>query len=415
MIVDRPRYLDLLIAKKGNGLVKTVTGVRRCGKSFLLFELFKRYLIESGVPEGNIVEMAFDEFGARRMRNPNAFYPWAKERLSGGGERYLLLDEVQLLENFEEVLIGLSRIPGVDIYVTGSNAKLLSRDVITEFRGRGDEIRVWPLSFSEFSSAWTGDARRRYEEYSVYGGMPATLNMNSSAKIAYLQSIFSEIYVNDIVERNALRNTEGLETLLDVLSSSVGSLTNPKRVADTFKSSGLVLTSDTVRSYIDALRDAFIIEEAKRFDVKGRKYIGSPFKYYFCDLGLRNARMNFRQVEPTHAMKNVLYNELRARAFSVDVGIVTAYSKDDEGGSKRTNLEIDFVANKGSSRFYIQSAYAIPDREKRDQETRSLRGVSDSFKKIVVLRDPIVARYDENGVLFVDLEEFLANESYLEA
>lgn len=415
MIVDRPRYLDLLIAKKGNGLVKTVTGVRRCGKSFLLFELFKRYLIESGVPEGNIVEMAFDEFGARRMRNPNAFYPWAKERLSGGGERYLLLDEVQLLENFEEVLIGLSRIPGVDIYVTGSNAKLLSRDVITEFRGRGDEIRVWPLSFSEFSSAWTGDARRRYEEYSVYGGMPATLNMNSSAKIAYLQSIFSEIYVNDIVERNALRNTEGLETLLDVLSSSVGSLTNPKRVADTFKSSGLVLTSDTVRSYIDALRDAFIIEEAKRFDVKGRKYIGSPFKYYFCDLGLRNARMNFRQVEPTHAMKNVLYNELRARAFSVDVGIVTAYSKDDEGGSKRTNLEIDFVANKGSSRFYIQSAYAIPDREKRDQETRSLRGVSDSFKKIVVLRDPIVARYDENGVLFVGLEEFLANESYLEA
>lgn len=415
MIVDRPRYLDLLIAKKGNGLVKTVTGVRRCGKSFLLFELFKRYLIESGVPEGNIVEMAFDEFGARRMRNPNAFYPWAKERLSGGGERYLLLDEVQLLENFEEVLIGLSRIPGVDIYVTGSNAKLLSRDVITEFRGRGDEIRVWPLSFSEFSSAWTGDARRRYEEYSVYGGMPATLNMNSSAKIAYLQSIFSEIYVNDIVERNALRNTEGLETLLDVLSSSVGSLTNPKRVADTFKSSGLVLTSDTVRSYIDALRDAFIIEEAKRFDVKGRKYIGSPFKYYFCDLGLRNVRMNFRQLEPTHAMENVLYNELRARAFSVDVGVVTAYSKDDEGGSKRTNLEIDFVANKGSSRFYIQSAYAIPDREKRDQETRSLRGVSDSFKKIVVLRDPIVARYDENGVLFVGLEEFLANESYLEA
>lgn len=415
MIVDRPRYLDLLIAKKGNGLVKTVTGVRRCGKSFLLFELFKRYLIESGVPEGNIVEMAFDEFGARRMRNPNAFYPWAKERLSGDGERYLLLDEVQLLENFEEVLIGLSRIPGVDIYVTGSNAKLLSRDVITEFRGRGDEIRVWPLSFSEFSSAWTGDARRRYEEYSVYGGMPATLNMNSSAKIAYLQSIFSKIYVNDIVERNALRNTEGLETLLDVLSSSVGSLTNPKRVADTFKSSGLVLTSDTVRSYIDALRDAFIIEEAKRFDVKGRKYIGSPFKYYFCDLGLRNARMNFRQVEPTHAMENVLYNELRARAFSVDVGVVTAYSKDNEGGSKRTNLEIDFVANKGSSRFYIQSAYAIPDREKRDQETRSLRGVSDSFKKIVVLRDPIVARYDENGVLFVGLEEFLANESYLEA
>lgn len=415
MIVDRPRYLDLLIAKKGNGLVKTVTGVRRCGKSFLLFELFKRYLIESGVPEGNIVEMAFDEFGARRMRNPNAFYPWAKERLSGDGERYLLLDEVQLLENFEEVLIGLSRIPGVDIYVTGSNAKLLSRDVITEFRGRGDEIRVWPLSFSEFSSAWTGDARRRYEEYSVYGGMPATLNMNSSAKIAYLQSIFSKIYVNDIVERNALRNTEGLETLLDVLSSSVGSLTNPKRVADTFKSSGLVLTSDTVRSYIDALRDAFIIEEAKRFDVKGRKYIGSPFKYYFCDLGLRNARVNFRQVEPTHAMENVLYNELRARAFSVDVGVVTAYSKDNEGGSKRTNLEIDFVANKGSSRFYIQSAYAIPDREKRDQETRSLRGVSDSFKKIVVLRDPIVARYDENGVLFVGLEEFLANESYLEA
>lgn len=413
MIIERPRYLEKLIAKKGNGLVKVITGVRRCGKSYLLFNLFKEHLLAEGVPAENIVEVAFDEYESKRLRDPEVFYPFVKERVPVGGKRYILLDEVQLLGDFEEVLIGLMRIPGVDVYVTGSNAKLLSKDVITEFRGRGDEVRVQPLSFSEFMGAYDGDTRRGFEEYSVYGGMPATIGMSAQAKAEYLEGIFAEIYVNDIAERNNIRDAGELEELLDVLSSGIGSLTNPKKISDTFQSNGSTLSPKTARAYIDHLIDAFIINEAKRYDVKGRKYIGSPFKYYFCDLGLRNARMNFRQVEPGHAMENIIYNELIGRGFGVDVGIMSAFSKNKQGKSTRSTLEIDFVCNKGDRRFYIQSAYALPTQEKTDQELASLRKVGDSFEKIVVVRDPIVPRHDESGFLFVGIEDFLLDESFL--
>ena len=414
MRIARQKYLDQLIAGMGNGLVKVVTGVRRCGKSYLLFELFKQHLLTYGVPEENIVEVAFDEYESKSLRDPDVFYPWAKERLATEGERFVLLDEVQLLKDFEEVLIGLMRMPGVDVYVTGSNAKLLSKDVITEFRGRGQEIRVRPLSFSEFMGAYAGDARRGYEEYSVFGGMPATVGMTPEGKAAYLQGLFDEIYINDIVERNGVRDAGELGVLLDVLSSGVGSLTNPKKVSDTFKSKGSALSPKTARAYIDHFIDAFIVEEAKRFDVKGRGYIGSPFKYYFCDMGLRNARMNFRQVEPSHSMENVIYNELAGRGFNVDVGVVSAFSKNAEGKSVRASLEIDFVCNKGDRRFYIQSAYAIPDQAKMDQELASLKKVGDSFEKVVVVREPIVPRRDKSGFLFIGVEDFLLDGSYMD-
>lgn len=413
MDIPRPRYIERLIAKKDNGLVKVVTGVRRCGKSYLLFNLFKKHLLSEGVPTGNIVEVAFDDYESKKLRDPEVFYPWVKERLATDGKRYVLLDEIQLLGNFEEVLIGLMRMPDVDVYVTGSNAKLLSKDIITEFRGRGDEVRIRPLSFSEFMSAYSGDTRRGFDEYSVYGGMPATVGMDAQAKAAYLSGIFSEIYINDIAERNNIRDAGELEVLLDVLSSGIGSLTNPKKISDTFRSKGSTLSPKTARAYIDHLIDSFVIEETKRYDVKGRAYIGSPFKYYFCDLGLRNARMNFRQVESSHAMENVIYNELASRAFGVDVGVVNTFSKDTEGKSIRSALEVDFVCNKGDRRFYIQSAYAIPDQSKMDQELASLRKVNDSFEKIVVVREPIVPRRNESGFLFVGIEDFLLDESFL--
>ena len=419
MEIARPRYMKLLESKKHNGLVKVVTGVRRCGKSYLLFNMFKRHLASSGVDESRIVELAFDRFSSAPLRDPSEFYRWATAKLeaAGPGERYVLLDEVQLLDRFEEVLIDLMAMPGVDVYVTGSNARLLSHDIATEFRGRGDEIKLSPLSFSEFMGAYDGDALRGYEEYSVYGGMPATLSMRDGAdKAAYLESLFAEIYVNDLVERNGIRNAGVLEAVLDVISSGMGSLTNPKRISDTFKSagSGEGPSPDTVRSYIEHLKDAFIVEEAKRYDVKGRKYIGSPFKYYFCDMGLRNARMNFRQVEPTHTMENVIYNELRGRGFGVDVGVVTQYVRDEKGKQSRKALEVDFVCNKGDRRYYVQSAYAIPDEAKREQEEGSLLEIDDSFKKIMVVHDPVVPRYDENGVLMIGVIDFLLDPSSLD-
>lgn len=420
MEIQRPRYMEQLESKKGNGLVKVVTGVRRCGKSYLLFEMFKRSLIESGIRPENIIELAFDRFSSAPLRDPNEFYQWVRGRLSmaGAGERYVLLDEVQLLGRFEEVLIDLMAMPGVEVYVTGSNAHLLSRDIATEFRGRGDEVRLAPLSFSEFMGAYSGDAASGYEEYSVYGGMPATVAMTShEEKAAYLQSLFSEIYINDLVERNGIRKVGDFEAVLDVVSSGIGSLTNPKRVSDTFKSagSGKGPGPDTVRVYIEHLKDAFIVEEAKRYDVKGRKYIGSPFKYYFCDMGLRNARMNFRQVEPTHAMENVVYNELRSRGFGVDVGLVTRYLRDESGRQSRNQLEIDFVCNKGDRRYYVQSAYSVPDGAKWEQESAPLSLVDDSFRKIVVVRDPVVPRHDDSGILVVGVHDFLLDSSLMDA
>lgn len=418
MEIQRPAYMERLIAKKGNGLVKVVTGVRRCGKSYLLLKMLREHLAGSGVAPGNVIELAFDRFSSAPLRDPNEFYSWVTARLgeAGPGERYVLLDEVQLLERFEEVLIDLMAMPGVDVYVTGSNARLLSRDIATEFRGRGDEIELRPLSFSEYAAARGVDPQRAYEEYSVYGGMPATLSMpDPGEKAAYLENLFGEIYVNDLIERNGIRSVGDLEAVIDVLSSGMGSLTNPKRISDTFRSagSGKGPGPDTVRAYVEHLKDAFIIEEAKRYDVKGRKYIGSPFKYYFCDLGLRNARRNFRQVEPTHAMENVVYNELRARGLGVDIGVVTRYLRDDGGKQTRQHTEIDFVCNKGDKRCYIQSAYAMPDEAKRKQEEAPLASVDDSFRKVVVVRDPVVPRYDDTGVLVMGVIDFLLDPDSL--
>ncbi len=417
MRIERPRYLQELMSKRGNGQVKVVTGVRRCGKSYLMGEIFKGQLLAEGVSESSIVEMAFDRYRNRRYRDPDIFLPWALERIEGRKPCYLLLDEVQLLGNFAEVLIDLMSEPGVDIYVTGSNARLLSKDVITEFRGRGDEIRMAPLSFSEFMSAYEGDAASGYEEYATYGGMPATVSMkNGAEKARYLSSLFDEIYLADIVERNHLHDDDGLRAVLDVLSSNIGSLTNPKRISDTLRSknSGKGPGSDTVRAYIGHFEDAFLIEEAKRYDIRGMDYIDSPFKYYFVDIGLRNARMNFRQAEPSHAMENVIYTELRARGYGVDVGIVTSYGKNASGKTTRTTREVDFVCNQGDRRYYVQSAYAIPDRRKLDQEQASLLKIADSFRKIIVVHDPIVPHYNEQGIYMIGVRDFLLDPNSLD-
>ncbi len=417
MRIERPRYLQELMSKRGNGQVKVVTGVRRCGKSYLMGEIFKGQLLSEGVSESNIVEMAFDRYRNRRYRDPDIFLPWALERIEGRKPCYLLLDEVQLLGNFAEVLIDLMSEPGVDIYVTGSNAHLLSKDVITEFRGRGDEIRMAPLSFSEFMSAYEGDAASGYEEYATYGGMPATVSMkNGAEKARYLSSLFDEIYLADIVERNHLHDDDGLRAVLDVLSSNIGSLTNPKRISDTLRSknSGKGPGSDTVRAYIGHFEDAFLIEEAKRYDIRGMDYIDSPFKYYFVDIGLRNARMNFRQAEPSHAMENVIYTELRARGYGVDVGIVASYGKNASGKTTRTTREVDFVCNQGDRRYYVQSAYAIPDKRKLDQEQASLLKIADSFRKIIVVHDPIVPHYNEQGIYMIGVRDFLLDPNSLD-
>jgi hypothetical protein len=417
MIIRRDAYLNQLVSKDGNGLVKIVTGVRRCGKSFLLGTIFKDHLLSQGVPASNIVELSFDRFSSKKYRDADTFYAWVQERLAVPGKRYVLLDEVQLLQSFEEILIDLMSMRDVEVYVTGSNAKLLSRDVVTEFRGRGDEIPVRPLSFAEFMGCYQGDAASGYEEYSVYGGMPAVTALGSGEdKARYLESLFKEIYINDIVERNGLRNVDELEAVLDVVSSGIGSLTNPKRISDTFKTAGAGKgpSDAAVRSYIECLKDSFILEEAKRYDVKGREYIGSPFKYYFSDLGLRNARMNFRQVEPTHTMENIVYNELRSRGFGVDVGVVTTHGKNASGANVRKSHEVDFVCNRGSRRYYIQAAYALPTPEKVEQEQASLVNIGDSFKKIVVVRDPVVKRYNDDGILTLGVCEFLLDPTAID-
>lgn len=418
MRIERPGYLRELMNKRGNGQVKVITGVRRCGKSYLMGQIFKERLLEEGVPHDRIVEMAFDRYRNRSYRDPETFLSWALERLSGQGHSYLLLDEVQLLGDFAEVLIDLMAEPGVDIYVTGSNARLLSKDVITEFRGRGDEIRMAPLSFSEFMSAYDGDVAVGYEEYATYGGMPVVAALSSGAeKAGYLTSLFDEIYLADLVERNAIRDEGGLCAVLDVLSSNIGSLTNPKRISDALRSrnSGKGPGPETVRSYISYLEDAFLIEEAQRYDVRGMAYIDSPFKYYFADVGLRNARMNFRQAEPSHAMENVIYNELRGRGFGVDVGVVTSYGKDAKGKTTRVTREVDFVCNKGDRRYYVQSAYALPDQAKLEQEQASLMRIDDSFRKVIVVHDPIVPHYNERGIYMVGIRDFLLDPNSLDS
>lgn len=415
VIIRRDTYLDKLISKKWNGLIKVITGIRRCGKSYLLFNLFRDYLVESGVDNSHIIEMTFDSFENKKYRDPEIFYPYMKEKISDSGLYFILLDEIQLLGDFEAILNSLSRLPNTDIYVTGSNAKFLSKDIITEFRGRGDEVHMYPLSFSEFMSVYDGDKRDGWNEYMIYGGIPLVLNQKThEQKSVFLKSLFNEVYITDILSRNRIRNREELEELLDILSSAVGSLTNPNKLSLTFKSvKNKTINKTTIKKYLDAFCDSFLLEEAKRYDVKGRNYIGTPLKYYFSDMGLRNARLNFRQVEETHIMENIIYNELRMRGYDVDVGVVTANEVTKEGKKIRKQREIDFVCNMGSKRYYIQSALALPDRAKAEQEKKSLLLSGDGFKKIIVTKDAPAPLYDEQGILSMSIYDFLLNKDSL--
>ena len=416
MEIRRDFYLDKLIRRKNNGLIKVITGIRRCGKSYLLFSLFKKHLLESGTNKSHIIEIAFDSFENKKFRDPEVLYPYIKEQLVDDKMYYILLDEVQLLGEFESVLNGLMRIDNVDVYVTGSNARFLSRDIITEFRGRGDELHIQPLSFAEFMSVYNGNKYDGWNEYVLYGGLPPVVLLpTSEQKIELLKNLFQETYINDIVGRHSIKNKAEFEELIDILSSGIGSLTNPKKLADTFKSKkNKTISQNTIKSYLDYLCDAFIVSRATRYDIKGRKYIDTPQKYYFSDIGLRNARINFRQIEETHTMENIIYNELVGRGYNVDVGIVTVSQADKSGNCVRKQLEVDFVCNKGSKRYYVQSAFAIPDSEKMKQESNSLLRIDDSFKKVIVVKDAPAPNYTEDGILVIGVYDFLLNENSLD-
>lgn len=416
MEIKRDRYLNLLISKKHNGLIKVITGMRRCGKSYLLFTLFKDYLLSEGIEKSHIIEIAFDAYENKQYRDPDVLYPYLKEQIKDDGMYYVLLDEVQLLGEFEAILNSLARMKNVDVYVTGSNARFLSKDVITEFRGRGDEVHMYPLSFAEFMSVYPGTKQDGWNEYMLYGGLPLVLSFTTpDQKIAFLKSLFEETYISDIVGRHSIRNKVELEELLNILSSAIGSLTNPEKLAATFRSAkNKKISSNTIKKYIDYLCDSFLIDSAVRYDVKGKKYIDTPVKYYFTDMGLRNARLNFRQLEETHSMENIIFNELKIRGFNVDVGVIIQYDTNEKGNSIRKQLEIDFVCNKGSKRYYIQSAYAIPDQAKMEQEQRSLMLTGDFFKRIIITKDTPAPYYNENGVLIMSVYDFLLNENSLD-
>lgn len=416
MEIKRDKYLNDLINRMHNGMIKVVTGIRRCGKSYLLFTIFKNYLLEQGVPQDHIIEIELDQRKNRQYREPDVILDYIESLITDSGRYYIMLDEVQMLKDFEEVLNSLLHIKNVDIYVTGSNSKFLSKDVLTEFRGRGDEIHIFPLTFKEFMSAYDGDIYHGWADYVVYGGLPLTVTMKTDEqKITYLDNLFKETYLKDIIERHKIEKTQELEDLVNILASAIGSLTNPPKIEATFKS---VLNSkmspNTIRQYIEYLEEAFIINKAMRYNVKGRKYIGTPLKYYFEDVGLRNARLGFRQVEETHLMENVIYNELRSRGYSVDVGIVEKRNMTEDGRKEKKQLEVDFVANLGSKRYYIQSAFSMPTEEKRQQEKASLLNINDSFKKIVIVKDVVKVTRDENGITTMSVYDFLLNENSLE-
>ena len=417
MEIRRDRYLERLIAHKGNGRVKIVTGIRRCGKSYLLFQLFKRHLIETGVKPNHIIEIQLEDRSNKELRNPDACLAFIKKQIKDQKPYYLLIDEVQLMDEFEDVLNSCLHIQNLDTYVTGSNSKFLSKDIITEFRGRGDEMYLRPLSFKEFRTTqpdkpfddvWT--------EYMTFGGLPyCALLPTREEKADYLKHLFDEVFLRDIIERNKVQNDAQMESLLNIISSTVGSLTNPKKLEDTFTSSGAgKLSAITIKQYLDYLCDAFMIEQAERYDIKGKRYISTPYKYYFTDTGLRNARLNFRQLEETHLMENVMYNELCLRGYSVDVGVVEILERQEDGKYVRKQIEVDFVCNKADERVYVQSAFSIPTTEKRQQEERPLVNVGDGFRKVVVTKDNVIRHNDENGILIMSLQEFLMDEGALE-
>ena len=416
MDIKRDKYLNDLINRMHNGMIKVVTGIRRCGKSYLLFHIFKNYLLEKGIPESHMIMIELDQRKNKKYRDPDAILDYIESLISDDEPYYIILDEVQMLNEFEEVLNSLLHISNADIYVTGSNSKFLSKDVITEFRGRGDEIHIYPLTFKEFMEAYEGDIYHGWAEYVVYGGLPLTVTMKTEEqKIHYLTNLFQETYLKDIMERHRIEKTQELEDLVNILASAIGSLTNPPKIEATFKSViQSAISLNTIRQYLEYLEDAFIINKANRYDVKGRKYIGTPLKYYFEDVGLRNARLGFRQIEETHLMENIIYNELRSRGYSVDVGMVEKRGKDINGKEYKNQLEIDFVANLGSKRYYVQSAFSMPTEEKLIQEKASLINVNDSFKKIIVVKDVVNVTRDEAGITTMSIYDFLLKENSLE-
>ena len=430
MEIRRNFYLDKLIKRKNNGLIKVITGIRRCGKSYLLNNLFYHHLLESGVAADHIIRFAFDSADdlyrigesligiekEKRGADPEKFMAYVRTKVVDDGMYYLLLDEIQMLDCFEAVLNSYLRKDNMDVFVTGSNAKFLSKDIATEFAGRGDEVHMYPLSFAEFMSVYEGDKYTGLSEYMLYGGIPVVvLRDGANDKAAALQNLFREIYIQDIVRRNRVKNIGELEDLLNILSSAIGSLTNPEKLKNTFRTmKQSKITSNTIKKYLDYFEDSFLIESAQRYDIKGKAYIETPKKYYFSDLGLRNARINFREFEQTHSMENVIYNELRMRGYSVDVGVVPIAEKDRNGRVTRKQLEVDFVCNLGSSRYYIQSAYTLPNETKRTQEVRPFRKIDDSFKKIIITRDMVPTQYDEYGVLTINIYDFLLDPKCLE-
>lgn len=414
--IKRDYYLEQLISRMDNGLIKVVTGIRRCGKSYLLRTLFKKYLLEQGISEDHVIEMAFDLYDNIEFRDPKVFYPWVKEQLKDEEKYFILLDEVQMLDEFVSVLNGLADKKNCDVFVTGSNAKFLSRDIATEFGGRGDEIHMYPLSFSEFMSVYDGHYYDGWNEYITYGGIPiVVLADTAEQKMALLDNLFKETYIRDIVVRNKVRNVGEMETLLNILSSAIGSLTNPNKLQKTFKSvNQSKITATTITKYIEYLEDSFLIEEAKRFDIKRKSYIGTPMKYYFMDMGLRNARLNFRQMEVTHSMENVIYNELRKRGYSVDVGNIMIVEPGKNGKTVKKQLEVDFICSKGSKKYYIQSAYSLETEEKMAQEIRPFTKINDSFKKIVITSNTPKPFYNDDGILMMSVFDFLLKQDSLE-
>lgn len=416
MQIKRDSYLQQLIERMGNGMIKVITGIRRCGKSYLLFNIFKEHLLNSGVDADHIIEIALDGIENEDLRDPKACFQHIKGRMTDNQNYYLLLDEVQFMPRFEEVLNSLLRISNIDVYVTGSNSKFLSSDIVTEFRGRGDEVRIYPLSFAEYYSVYEGDYDDAWNEYMVYGGLPQVVLLPTERqKAEYLRNIFANVYLKDVVERNHLQSVDEISILVDVLASAIGALTNPSKISNIFASERqMAYTNKTIFAHIDYLAEAFLISKTARYDIKGRKYIGAQLKYYFTDIGLRNARLNFRQQEPTHIMENIVYNELLIRGYNVDVGIIGAYGTDASGNRVHKQLEVDFVVNHGSQRYYIQVAYDMSSEEKQKQEFGSLRNIADSFKKIIIVNGTQKPWRNDEGFVIMGMKYFLLNTNSLE-
>ena len=414
--IERNKYLDELVSLRHNGTIKVITGMRRCGKSYLLFEIFASWLENEGIASDHIIKVDLDDYKNREMSNPDNLYAYMESRIADDAMYYLLLDEVQMLDKFEDVLNGFLRMRNVDVYVTGSNAKFLSKDIATEFRGRGLEVKMYPLSFREYMSVYPGSIQAGFNEYMLYGGLPQILSYNTEEqKAKFLKSLFDETYIKDIKDRYEIRKDDDLEELINIMASGIGALTNPNKLANTFRSEKKSSISyDTVKEYIDYLIDSFLVEKSTRYDIKGKRYINSPYKYYFMDLGLRNARINFRQSERSHLMENMVYNELRIRGFNVDVGTVPVVVTDENGRQQRSSLEVDFVCNLGSRRYYIQSAYRMESDEKIKQERASLLKVDDSFKKIIVIGEESPVTRDEVGITTISIYDFLLKDNSLE-